>query len=199
MGSTGGFVLRKAEQAGAPRPGGRKPGYSGDVPGLGAVETWWEDGERDGPYTKFVRHAVAGAGIPHATFEGVEFGGLPLPSRVRLQVAAQPGSVGRRRSGVTPEGRALRIQAAGRSYRYRQGVRMIEHRLVRDGGAEIQVRRDRWRSSQQVEFTTSGPVDAVDIAVALLMNGVYTRHLSQTGRWLTLPLRFMNRWFGYFG
>ncbi|SDJ93007.1 hypothetical protein [Streptomyces indicus] len=195
----GGFVLRQAADTETARKSKRRAGYTGEVPGLGTVETWWENGERDGPYTNFIRHVVAGPGLPHAAFEGVQFGRMPLPARVRLQVAGQPGSVGRRRSGVTREGRALRIQAAGRSYRYRQGIRTVEHQLVRDGGAVVRVRRDRWRGSQQVEFSTSGPVDALDLTMALLLNGVYTRHMSQFGRWLTLPPRFLNRWLGYFG
>ncbi|MBC9719711.1 hypothetical protein H9Y04_45370 [Streptomyces sp. TRM66268-LWL] len=194
-----GFVLRRAEQPGTSPEPGRKPGYAGEVPGLGPVQTWWEDGERDGPYTKFARHVVTGAGIPQVAFEGVQFGRLPLPARVRLQVAGQHGRVSRRRSGVTRQGRALRIETAGRIYRYRQGADMIEHHLVRDGGATVRVTRDRWRDSKRVEFSTSGPVDAMDIALALLMSGVYTRHMSQTGRWMSLPLRFTNRWLGYFG
>jgi hypothetical protein len=185
---TSGFTLRhtKSESASKWSP----PTWIGDIPGLGSVKLRY--GPATGRTGHFAQFSVSGSGIPSAEFTGIKYGHTPLPARAKLQVGAYPGRLSRRRSGLTRDGRALRIRLADREYRYRQGPSKQIHELRRPGST-IRVTRDTWSRPLTLQVTTEGQTDALDICLALLLQGVYTRHLSQGGRWFSMPGRYLNR------
>ncbi|WP_051717579.1 hypothetical protein [Streptomyces sp. NRRL F-5727] len=169
---------------------GRQPSWAGVVPGLGHVELRY--GAAAGRSSAFRQFSVGGERIPPAVFSGINYAQMPLPSRPRLQVGPHTGTVSRRRSGLSRDGRALRIGLGERAYRYRQGPDKCVHELLR-AGLLVRVTRDDWYRPLRLDVQAEGPADAVDLALALVLQGVYTRHLSQGGRWFSLPFRILNR------
>ncbi|MDX2296161.1 MULTISPECIES: hypothetical protein [Streptomyces] len=184
------FTLHHTDPEAGRRRIGPPPSWAGAVPGLGYVELRYGAAlERGGAFRQF---SVGGERIPPAVFSGIDYAQMPLPSRPRLQVGPHTGTVSRRRSGLSRDGRALRIQLAGRAYRYRQGPTTCVHELLRPG-VLVRVTRDDWYRPLRLDVQVEGPADAVDLSLALVLQGVYTRHLSQGGRWFSLPFRILNR------
>ncbi|MCX4983165.1 hypothetical protein [Streptomyces sp. NBC_00572] len=188
--STAGFTLRHTDPEAASRWLAPTPSWGGTIPGLGSVELRF--GNAVGRGDSFAQFSVVGERVPQGVFSGIRFGRAPLPSRARLQVGEHTGTLSRRRSGLSRDGRALRIGLAGRAYRYRRGQDKRVHELLRQGIA-VRVTRDDWNRPVTLDVRTEGQVDAVDLSLALLLQGVYTRHLAQGGRLFSLPGRFLNR------
>ncbi|WP_326692260.1 MULTISPECIES: hypothetical protein [unclassified Streptomyces] len=185
---TSGFTLHHTNSDSASK--WLPPTWAGDIPGLGSVQLHY--GPATGRTGHFAQFSVSGNGIPSAEFTGIKFGHAPLPSRAKFQVGTYAGRLSRRRSGLTRDGRALRVRLADREYRYRQGPSKLIHELRRPG-TTIRVTRDTWTRPLTLQVTTEGQADVLDICLALLLQGVYTRHLSQGGRWFSMLGRFVNR------
>ncbi|WP_306328383.1 hypothetical protein [Streptomyces venezuelae] len=188
--STAGFVLSRTDPGAASRWFGPGPSWGGVIPGLGPVELRY--GNAVGRGDDFAQFSVVGERLPQGVFSGIRFGRMPLPARAGLRVGEHTGSLSRRRSGVSRDGRALRVGLAGRAYRYRRGRDKRVTELLREG-IVVRVTRDDWSRPVTLDVRTEGGVDAVDLSLALLLQGVYTRHLAQGGRWYSLPGRFLNR------
>ncbi|MDX2559640.1 hypothetical protein PV371_08265 [Streptomyces sp. TX20-6-3] len=188
--STAGFTLRHTDPEAASRWLAPAPSWGGTIPGLGFVELRY--GNAVGRGDSFAQFSVAGERLPQGVFSGIRFGRAPLPARARFQVGEHTGTLSRRRSGLSRDGRALRIGLAGRAYRYRRGQDKRVHELLRQG-IVVRITRDDWNRPVTLDVRTEGQVDAVDLSLALLLQGVYTRHLAQGGRWYSLPGRILNR------
>ncbi|MFB8078154.1 MULTISPECIES: hypothetical protein [unclassified Streptomyces] len=190
--STAGFTLRHTDPEAASRSRwlAPAPSWGGVIPGLGAVELRY--GNAVGRGDDFAQVSVAGEHLPQGVFSGIRFGRAPLPARARLRVGEHTGTLSRRRSGLSRDGRALRIGLAGRAYRCRRGQDKRVTELLRQG-VVVRVTRDDWSRPVTLDVRTEGRADAVDLALALLLQGVYTRHLAQGGRWYSLPGRILNR------
>ncbi|GHJ94922.1 hypothetical protein SNE510_44410 [Streptomyces sp. NE5-10] len=184
------FTLHHTDPEGGSRLLTPAPSWAGSVPGLGGVHVRY--GPAPGRSDAFAQVSVAGEGLPAGVFSGIRYGHAPLPSRARLQVGAHTGAVSRFRSGLTRDQRALRVRIDGRAYRYRQGPGKCVHELLRPG-LRIRVTRDDWYRPLALTVRAEGPADGLDLSLALLLQGVYTRHLSQGGRWFSLPFRILNR------
>ncbi|MEU3604431.1 hypothetical protein AB0E83_03015 [Streptomyces sp. NPDC035033] len=184
------FTLHRTGPAEGVRGVFRAPSWAGDVPGLGGVELRY--GAATGRGDAFAQFSVHGEHLPHGVFSGIRYGHAPLPSRARLQVGPHAGTLSRRRSGLSRDGRALRVGLGERAYRYRQGRSKRVHELLRPG-VLVRVTRDDWYRPQRLDVHVEGAADGLDLSLALLLQGVYTRHLSQGGRWFSLPSRFLNR------
>ncbi len=55
------------------------------------------------------------------------------------------------------------------------------------------MRRSSWNKPQKLSGTCSGAADALDIGIAVVMEGVNTRNLSALGALVSSPGRFVNR------
>jgi hypothetical protein len=135
---------------------------------------------------------VTGENIPVSTFTGLPYGGRPRLARGRLSVAGQDAAFTRRTFRSSRGARALRIWAVGREYRYREEGNRRHHVLERSD-SRIVVARSSWKDPESISGTNHGAVDSVDISLALLFEGVYTRNLSLGGALISAPGRLMDR------
>ncbi|MFE9770572.1 hypothetical protein ACFYOV_02595 [Streptomyces sp. NPDC005931] len=164
--------------------------WAGTVPGAGQVELLCpadEDRSHDLLITR-----VSGRAVPPMSFGGIAFRGLPRMARMRLVADGHTADLGRRHLAVTRQGRALRIAVAGRSYRYRVLGSDLRHELAREGAVVTTTRSGR-RHPRTISGVAQGGADALDIGIALLLEGAYTRNLSFGGAVYSWPGRFLSR------
>ncbi|MFJ2818342.1 MULTISPECIES: hypothetical protein [unclassified Streptomyces] len=154
------------------------------VPALEAVPLA-ERGRREGAM-------VTGENIPESVYTGLPYGGRPRLARGRLSVAGQDAAFARKTLRVGRGARALRIWAAGREYRYREDGDRRHHVLERSE-SRITMARSSWANPKDLSGSARGAVDSVDISLAVLFEGVYTRNLSLRGALISAPGRLMDR------
>lgn len=164
--------------------------WAGTVPGFGPVELACPAEEDLLQETLTAR--VSGHGIPPMSFTGYEFRDLPRLATMTLTADGWTGTLRRRHLAVTARGRALRIEVAGRSYRYQVLGGKLRHELRREG-AVVTMSRSGWRYPRTISGTGQGGVDGLDVGLAILLEGVYTRNLSFSGALYSWPGRFLSR------
>ncbi|MFI5688167.1 hypothetical protein [Streptomyces sp. NPDC051636] len=135
---------------------------------------------------------VTGENIPVSVFTGLPYGGRPRLARGRLSVAGQDAAFSRRALRASRSGRALRIWAVGRQYRYEEVSNRRHHVLVRPE-SRIVMDRSSANNPQRISGAAHGAADSVDISLAILFEGVYTRNLSLRGALISAPGRVMDR------
>ncbi|CAL9447119.1 hypothetical protein SUDANB176_02364 [Streptomyces sp. enrichment culture] len=145
-----------------------------------------------GPSGDDLTARVSGGSVPPMFFRGTGFRGLPRMAGTTLTADGHKGELRRRHLAVTRQGRALRIRLAGRSYRYRVLGDKLRHELRREG-AVVTTTRSQWRWPQTVSGVSQGDADALDLGLAILLEGVYTRNLSFGGALCSWPGRFLSR------
>ncbi|MFJ2818339.1 MULTISPECIES: hypothetical protein [unclassified Streptomyces] len=165
--------------------------WVGQVDGLGAVQLAFPTEHSDYP-AEYCEVAVSGESFPLTTFLGLRYLRRPLLARAELRVDWDPAGLSRTVWWPGKRGRALRIAIKGRDYTYVQQSGRCGHELTRDG-ATVRTRRSSWRLPRTLSGTCLGAADALDISVALVLEGVYTRNLSAAGALVSLPGRFLNR------
>ncbi|GAA2352814.1 hypothetical protein [Streptomyces cuspidosporus] len=179
QGSTPGRLLKRPRHT-----------WAGTVPGFGPVELTCpaeEDLARD-----TLVSWVSGQGIPPMSFSGIDFRDRPRLAWMTLTADGWTADLKRRHLAVTAHRRALRIAVAGRSYRYRVLGDKLRHELWREG-AVVTMSRSTWRHPRTVTGAAQGGFDGLDIGLAILMEGVYTRNLSFGGALYSWPGRFLSR------
>ncbi|MEW2073946.1 hypothetical protein ACH4FA_08080 [Streptomyces sp. NPDC017966] len=164
--------------------------WSGTLPGLGAVELVYPLEVRASGDDLTAR--VSGEAIAPMVFRGVGFRGRPRMAHMKLGADGHTAKLRRRHLAVTRQGRALRIELAGRSYRYRVLGGKLRHELRREG-AVVTMTRSGWRYPQTLSGVSQGGADALDLGLAILLEGVYTRNLSFSGALYSWPGRFLSR------
>jgi hypothetical protein len=128
---------------------------------------------------------VSGEGFPLVTYLGLRYLRRPLLARGELRVDWDPADLSRNVWWPRKKGRALCVRVKGRTYTYAERGGKRSHELVRPG---VGVRITRTPSG-----TWRGEADALDIGIALVLEGVYTRNLSLPGALVALPGRFLDR------
>ncbi|MFI2908804.1 hypothetical protein ACG2OD_11205 [Streptomyces sp. PDY-4] len=154
-----------------------KFGYRGTAAEFGQIEVVYPK-SRHGD-----RHVteVSGDSVPTTSFTGWAYGRKPSLHMGQLSVGGAGIRLKRNRWAQTRAGRALRMQVAGREYRYlATSGRHRDRALVRDG-VEIRTRRHGSGARKKATFTVLGPADATDLALAAVMCGVNTRNLTRGG------------------
>ena len=154
-----------------------KFGYRGTAAEFGRIEVVYPK-SRHGD-----RHVteVSGDSVPTTSFTGWAYGRKPSLHMGQLSVGGAGIRLKRNRWAQTRAGRALRMQVAGREYRYlATSGRHRDRALVRDG-VEIRTRRHGSGARKKATFTVLGPADATDLALAAVMCGVNTRNLTRGG------------------
>ncbi|MFJ3984086.1 hypothetical protein [Streptomyces fungicidicus] len=152
-------------------------GYRGTAGEFGRIEVVYPV-KRHGD-----RHVaeVSGDALPATSFTGWAYGRKPSLLMGQLSVGGAGIRLKRNRWAQTRAGRALRMQVAGREYRYLATSRRHRDRaLIRDG-VEIRTRRHGSGARKKATFTVLGPADATDLALAAVMCGVNTRNLTRGG------------------
>lgn len=134
---------------------------------------------------------VTGENIPTSSFKGLRYGGLPRLAEGKLSVAEQRASFTRKTLRMSRTARALTIWAVGREYRYRE-VGNRRHHVLERPESRITMTRSSGANPTSISGTTHGAVDSVDISVAILFEGVYTRNLSFPGAMMSAPGRFLD-------
>ncbi|WP_231911135.1 MULTISPECIES: hypothetical protein [Streptomyces] len=119
--------------------------------------------------------------MPATSFMGWAYGRKPSLHMGQLSVGGTGVRLKRNRWAQTRAGRALRMQAAGREYRYlATSARHSDRALIRNG-VEIRTTRHGNGARKKATFTVLGPADATDLALAAVMCGVNTRNLTRAG------------------
>ncbi|MEU1938632.1 hypothetical protein ACH49O_32065 [Streptomyces coeruleorubidus] len=167
--------------------------WRGDVGGLGPVELVVpalevvpvsERAEYEGAM-------VTGQNIPMSSFKALRYGGRPRVAEGKLSVAGQHASFTRKTMRMSRGARALKIWAVGREYRYREEGNRRHHVLERPESRVVMARSSA-SDPEIISGTAHGAVDSVDISIAILFEGVYTRNLSFRGALISAPGRFMD-------
>jgi hypothetical protein len=154
-----------------------KFGYRGTAGEFGRIEVVYP-AKRLGD-----RHVtdVKGDSLPDTSFVGWAYGRKPSLFIAELSVGGAGIRLKRSRWAQTRAGRALRMQVAGREYRYRAtSARHRDRTLVRNG-VEIRTSRHGRGARKKATFTVLGPADATDLALAVVLCGVNTRNLTRGG------------------
>jgi hypothetical protein len=184
------FELQRGASGGR-GPHGQTYVWPEHVDGLGAVELAFPTEHSDYP-SEYCEVTSSGERMPLVTYLGLTYLRRPLLARGELRVNWEPVDLSRNAWCPGRKGRALRIRAKGRDYTYTQRGGKRGHELVRPG-ASVYMRRSSWRLPRTISGTCSGETDSVDIGIALVMEGVYTRNLSVPGTLVSLPGRLLNR------
>ncbi|MDT0613581.1 hypothetical protein [Streptomyces lancefieldiae] len=135
---------------------------------------------------------VVGDSVPTSYFTGMPYGGRPRLASGRLNVAGQQAAFERSALRTSRQGRALRIWAVGREYRYAETGNRRHHVLER-ADARVDMVRSSWARPEVLSGTPQGAVDSVDVSLAVLFEGVYTRNLSLRGALISGPGRLADR------
>ncbi|MFF9112897.1 hypothetical protein [Streptomyces sp. NPDC014805] len=184
------FELQRAAASGR-GPRGEVSSWVGHVDGLGRIELAFPTEHSDYP-AEYCEVAVVGDSFPLTTYLGLRYLRRPLLARGELRVDWDPAELSRHAWWPGRKGRALRIRVKGRSYTYVQQGGRCGHELARSGAA-VQMRRSSWRNPHTLSGTCLGQADALDITIAVVLEGVYTRNLTTAGALVSLPGRFINR------
>jgi hypothetical protein len=136
--------------------------------------------------------AASGQNLPLTTYLGLRYLSRPLLASGELRVDWDPAELTRNVWWPGRRGRALRISVKGREYTYAERGGKRSHELVR-AGAAVHMRRSSWSNPRTLSGTCLGEADALDISLALVLEGVYTRNLTTRGALVSLPGRLLNR------
>ena len=187
------FELRRFEPPGGGRSRCGVTFWDGEVGGLGPVELRVPALEVV-PATdrgSYIGAMVTGDSIPVSSYVAPPYGGKPRIAQGVLHVAGQHAATSRSSWRWSKAGRALRICVVGREYRYRETSNKRHHTLERQG-AQVLMARSNWRKPATISGETRGSVDSVDLSLAILLEGVYTRNLSLRGAVISAPGRFLD-------
>ncbi|GGL73534.1 hypothetical protein GCM10010129_16450 [Streptomyces fumigatiscleroticus] len=184
------FELQRAA-SGAEVPRGEIFLWTGHVDGLGAIELAFPTEHSDYP-SEYCEVAVSGDRVPLTTYLGLRYLRRPLLAGGELRVDWEPAQLSRNIWWPGKRGRALHIRVNGRDYAYAERDGKRAHELSRPG-ASVQMRRTSWNNPRTIAGTGHGDTDALDIGVAVVLEGVYTRNLSALGVLVSLPGRIVNR------
>ncbi|KUF17557.1 hypothetical protein AT728_09030 [Streptomyces silvensis] len=188
------FELRRAEPSAQVRARDRVHWWTGEVGNLGAVELAYPAREVVPPADQalYVGTAVRGDSIPPATFRGLGYTVQPRLARGLLTIAGQTAALSRSTLSTDKRSRGLRISALGREYTYVEEQNKRHHALERDG-VRVTMTRSSWKNPRTITGTTAGATDSVDLSLAILFEGVYTRNLSLRGAMISAPGRVFSR------
>ncbi|MDT9701698.1 hypothetical protein [Streptomyces sp. P17] len=183
------FELQRAPSVKGAR--GEVLSWAGDVGGLGRIELAFPTEHSDYP-SEYREVAVSGESFPLVTYLGLGFLQRPLLARGELQVDWDPADLSRNVWLPGRNLRALRIRVKGREYSYAQWGGRRDHELKRPG-VGVRMRRSSWTKPRTISGRCLGEADALDVSIALVLEGVYTWNLSTFGAVVSLPGRFVNR------
>ncbi|MFH8368621.1 hypothetical protein [Streptomyces sp. NPDC018031] len=158
-------------------------GLRGEAGPFGQVEVEYPVVRDDD--TDLFRAEVRGERVPTAGLTGRAYSYLPSLGSATLDVEGRPVALRRNWWALTRRARALHLDTGTDRYTY-TAVGTGKDFELRRAEAGILLRHRGWtRKRTTVEGRASGPVNAVDVALAVLLEGVDTRNLtfSKAVRW----------------
>lgn len=184
------FDLTAYEAGGEARDA--KEGLRGEIGGFGPVVV---------EHAKVYRRAdkgmdtvrLSGPSFPVAVFRGRRRNSQPSLAKAELTLDARPVELRFNSRAVRKQDRALRISYEGREYVYSSDGMGKPNSLVRDGVRVILQLGDfipsvgMCRNGEAV-----GPVDAVDLAIAIVLEEVDTDVLTLTGSAMSSPFALLH-------
>ncbi|MFE6719200.1 hypothetical protein ACFVDU_16680 [Streptomyces albidoflavus] len=172
--------------------GEAKVGLTGDLGTFGPVTV-----VRSTVYTPLNRGMdtvrLIGPALPETLFRGKRRMGKPSLFKAELTLAGKPAALRFNSRALRKEARRLHIGYEGRSYVYSTGGLGLPGVLERDGvRVEIEMARHVPPSDYVHPGTATGPVDAVDLAIAIVMEEVDTDVLTLGGAAMSSPFALMH-------
>jgi hypothetical protein len=169
-------------------------GVKGDVGRFGAVTV--ERCPLYQPLAKGMDTArLSGPAFPETTFRGKRRTGQPSLFKAELTLDGRPAELRFNGRALRKEDRALRIAYEGREYVYSVaelgGVAVLKRDDVR---VSIGPGRHVPPATTFRAGTATGPVDAVDLAIAIVLEEVDTDVLTLGGAVMSSPFALMQRW-----
>ncbi|MEV0125027.1 hypothetical protein AB0I16_26420 [Streptomyces sp. NPDC050703] len=137
---------------------------------------------------------LSGPGFPETIFRGKRRSGQPSLSRAELTLAGRPAELRFNARALRKEDRALRISYEGREYVYSteglgkaKVLTRADVRVAMEPGQYVPAGAGTKRTG-----TATGPVDAVDLAVAVVLEAVDTDVLTLSGTALSSPFALLH-------
>ncbi|NUP66658.1 MAG: hypothetical protein HOW71_31300 [Nonomuraea sp.] len=168
-----------------------KYGLTGTVGGFGQVDVFYVRPVNHRP-GDLLRSEVVGEHLPETYVTGIGMGEPYMSRKATLSVGGVIGKLAYNVLGLRRESRALHVSLADRTYTYastgdKQAVelRRAEARVTFRDGAHVR------RAGYRRIGTVTGPVDATDLAVALVFERVDVAWLSVGGVLRTAPFRML--------
>ncbi|MFF9811363.1 hypothetical protein ACF1G5_40860 [Streptomyces coeruleorubidus] len=170
-----------------------KAGVKGDVGHFGSVTV--ERCPLYRPLEKGMETArLSGPAFPETSFRGKRRSGKPSLFKAELTLEGRHAELRFNARALRKEDRALRIAYEGREYVYSSeewgSVKTLEREGVR---VSIEPGRHVPPTTTCRAGTATGPVDAVDLAIAIVLEEVDTEVLTLGGAVLSSPFALMQR------
>ncbi|MGW9291235.1 hypothetical protein ACWGRN_24210 [Streptomyces albidoflavus] len=184
------FELAEFKSEGGPR--GEKVGLTGDLGVFGPVRV-----ERFPLYDPLDRGMdsarLIGPAFPETIFRGKRRSGQPSLFRAELMVAGKLAELRFNSRALRKEARRLRIVCGGRMYTYSVAGLGRPRVLERDGvKVEIETGVYLPPTGYISPGEATGAVDAVDLAIAIVLEEVDTDVLTLTGTAMSSPFALMH-------
>ncbi|MFH9003599.1 hypothetical protein ACH4E5_10190 [Streptomyces afghaniensis] len=170
-----------------------KAGVKGDVGHFGPVTV--ERCPLYRPLKKGMETArLSGPAFPETTFRGKRRSGQPSLFKAELTLDGRHAELRFNARALRKEDRALRIAYEGREYVYStKGLGSVK--VLEREGVQVTIEPGRYipPATALSAGTATGPVDAVDLAIAIVLEEVDTDVLTLGGAVMSSPFALMQR------
>ncbi len=170
-------------------------GLSGTVDGYGRIRVFHVKPVRPPQPRDVFRTELVGEHLPQAHLSGKGLGGQPSLGRsAALSVDGVTGTLAHNTLGVRRSSRAVRIGLGGRAYSYAATPGFSNRVELRRDGARVAFSNGKLVPGLGARRLGSahGAVDAVDLAIALVLEGVDVSSLTLAGTLAQAPFRLLN-------
>ena len=167
-------------------------GLSGDLGRFGSVTV--EHCPLYLPHEKGMSAArLSGPAFPETVFRGKRRTGLPSLTKAELTLAGRPAELRFNARALRKGDRALRISYEGREYVY-SAEGLGKAKVLERAGVRVAVEPGQFvpAAGTMRAGSATGPVDAVDLAIAVVLEAVDTDVLTLGGTALSSPFALLH-------
>ncbi|MGW7272959.1 hypothetical protein ACWGH5_20810 [Streptomyces sp. NPDC054864] len=136
---------------------------------------------------------LSGPAFPDTTFRGKRRSGQPSLSRAELTLAGRPAELRFNARALRKEDRALRISYESREYVY-SAEGLGRAKVLERAGVRVTMEPGQYvpAAGTITAGTATGPADAVDLAIAIVLEAVDTDVLTLGGTALSSPFALLH-------
>ncbi|WP_367041994.1 hypothetical protein [Streptomyces sp. Je 1-332] len=136
---------------------------------------------------------LSGPAFPDTTFRGKRRSGQPSLSRAELTLAGRPAELRFNARALRKEDRALRISYESREYVY-SAEGLGRAKVLERAGVRVTMEPGQYvpATGTVTAGTATGPADAVDLAIAIVLEAVDTDVLTLGGTALSSPFALLH-------
>ncbi|WP_447038397.1 hypothetical protein [Streptomyces sp. DSM 118878] len=136
---------------------------------------------------------LSGPALPEAIFRGKRRTGQPSLSKAELTLDGRPAELRFNSRALRKEDRALRISYEGREYVY-SAEGLGKAKVLERAGVRVAVEPGQFvpAAGTMRAGSATGPVDAVDLAIAIVLEAVDTDVLTLGGTALSSPFALLH-------